>query len=734
MMNRWASILAAIFSTATSSDREEVSDPRIRTLRSDALHVFVMTSFAIAQPVFDRLGNRLSFLTDQNIPNMAVWILVLTLSIGLPVTVILLELLAESISRRSRDVVHSAVVFIVSALMTLCLLVRFDVVPGVVFLGIALTTASVGTWWYFESARVRAMVTLASPGVILFPVLFLSQFFAAQVETGPSASRSSRWRPFPVVFVVFDEFCGSSIMTTERELDAERFPNFAALAKRATWYRNATSVNPNTEHAVPAILSGRLPTQSHLPSPIDRPQNLFSVLHLAGDYKVAAFEPVTNLVPRDLIAVDKADESRDLWTQTASLFEVISTVYLFQIVPAEYRPHLPLIPRTWFGMRDASQVDRKLHRGVFNYGWNDQRDEQFQHFLECIDDASDSTLFFGHFLLPHVPWCYLPSGRHYMTDSNRWELCVDNGNETANESIATQNQQRYLLQIMYVDHLIGKLLSRLEETGLLDRCLLVVTADHGTSFHVGQPRRQLSSGNEADILSVPLFIKLPHQTEGQISDRLVESVDIFPTVADVLGMTLDGQNDGRSLIDMTTPERLFVRSSDFHGVRNFDPKLIRASATPAEIERRFGSPSDRHSLFRIGPIPELIRCSIETLPQTTSPPLELRLTRFGDTVDEDTTSNIPCFFEGAVISPFKARTPVNLAVAINGTIHAVTQTIQDEEIGNHWSAMVPEWAFHVGKNDVRFFAVTGNDWQLTPCVIVETKPTIGDSDNEKAQQ
>ena len=112
-MNR---LISKLMTPAT--ERSEIPNPRLRTRRSDALHVFVMTSFAIAQPVFDRLGNRLSFLTDQNIPNMAVWILVLTLSIGLPVTVILLELLAEWISRRSRDVVHSAVVFIVSALMT----------------------------------------------------------------------------------------------------------------------------------------------------------------------------------------------------------------------------------------------------------------------------------------------------------------------------------------------------------------------------------------------------------------------------------------------------------------------------------------------------------------------------------------------------------------------------------------------------------------------------------------
>ena len=39
-------------------------------------------------------------------------------------------------------------------------------------------------------------------------------------------------------------------------------------------------------------------------------------------------------------------------------------------------------------------------------------------------------------------------------------------------------------------------------------------------------------------MSVPLFIKLPGQTEGRIDDRNVESVDILPTIADVLGISI----------------------------------------------------------------------------------------------------------------------------------------------------------------------------------------------------
>jgi hypothetical protein len=183
---------------------------------------------------------------------------------------------------------------------------------------------------------------------------------------------------------------------------------------------------------------------------------------------------------------------------------------------------------------------------------------------------------------------------------------------------------------------------------------------------------------------------------------------------------------------MTQPERQQVRSREGDDLKLFDIKLIKDSTTPAEIRRRFGTSADPHALFRIGPIPMLVGRSVQSLPQTTGQPIELRLTRFADVVEEDEQKKLPCYFEGSVVSSIKPRVPTILAVAINGTIHAVTQTILDRDVGNHWSAtigrqplvgnhwsaMVPEWAFHPGSNDVRFFAVTGADWQLTPCVAV----------------
>ena len=97
------------------------------------------------------------------------------------------------------------------------------------------------------------------------------------------------------------------------------------------------------------------------------------------------------------------------------------------------------------------------------------------------------TLWYVHFLLPHSPWKYLPSGRPYsVRAAPGWGSDeVWNGNQAA----VDQYWQRHLLQLGYANTVLERIVARLHATGLYDRALLVVTADHGVSFRAGQKRR-----------------------------------------------------------------------------------------------------------------------------------------------------------------------------------------------------------------------------------------------------
>ncbi len=155
-----------------------------------------------------------------------------------------------------------------------------------------------------------------------------------------------------------------------------------------------------------------------------------------------------------------------------------------------------------------------------------------------------------------MPFDYVPSGRRY--DAPSYQTHREGGQGLFLQSdpwLPRVLQQRHLLQVGFVDLLIGKLLDRLEEQGILDEALIVITADHGTSFRHGLPRRSFTEGTRADVMQVPLILKLPGQVVGQVSDRNVETVDIVPTIASALNTTLPYEIDGRSLFDTSRRER-----------------------------------------------------------------------------------------------------------------------------------------------------------------------------------
>ena len=150
-------------------------------------------------------------------------------------------------------------------------------------------------------------------------------------------------------------------------------------------------------------------------------------------------------------------------------------------------------------------------------------------------------------MLPHSPWRFLPSGRQYG-DSLGIEGIADDRWGT-DEVLVTQGLQRHLLQVGFVDRLLGRLVARLEDEGLYDDALVIVTADHGVSFRPGDRRRGVTPTNLGDIASVPLLVKLPGQDEAKIVDRAVRTVDIVPTIADVLETPLPYEADGVSVFD-----------------------------------------------------------------------------------------------------------------------------------------------------------------------------------------
>jgi arylsulfatase A-like enzyme/Tfp pilus assembly protein PilF len=106
--------------------------------------------------------------------------------------------------------------------------------------------------------------------------------------------------------------------------------------------------------------------------------------------------------------------------------------------------------------------------------------------------------------------------------------------------------QPYLGEIAYTDHVVGRLLDWLRQQGLMDRTLIVLTADHGESL--GDHGESTHAYFIYDATThVPLIFRTPWGHRGR-SRGQVSSVDIMPTVLDLVGLPPQEGIDGRSLV------------------------------------------------------------------------------------------------------------------------------------------------------------------------------------------
>jgi hypothetical protein len=157
----------------------------------------------------------------------------------------------------------------------------------------------------------------------------------------------------------------------------------------------------------------------------------------------------------------------------------------------------------------------------------------------ALDDRP--TLSFLHLLLPHGPWRLYPDGQPYATTS----YPVGDYDDSSGEPwVKAMRQQRHLLQAEYADHLVGEIIATLKRTGAYDDSLIVAMADHGVAFRHGSDARLWDDETAPDIAYSPLIIKAPGQTNGGADDQNVTSLDVLPTIADLLDVPVPWTTEG----------------------------------------------------------------------------------------------------------------------------------------------------------------------------------------------
>jgi arylsulfatase A-like enzyme len=123
----------------------------------------------------------------------------------------------------------------------------------------------------------------------------------------------------------------------------------------------------------------------------------------------------------------------------------------------------------------------------------------------------------------------------------------DNFGMTADEQ--RQMIRAYHAATSFIDAQVGRLLDALKELGLDEETIVVFTSDHG--YHLGEHGQWMKTTLWEEATRVPLVIRVPgSNSSGRKSPRVVEMLDIYPTLTELAGLPHYSRNEGRSLVPL----------------------------------------------------------------------------------------------------------------------------------------------------------------------------------------
>jgi len=259
------------------------------------------------------------------------------------------------------------------------------------------------------------------------------------------------------------------------------------------------------------------------------------------------------------------------------------------------------------------------------YGDGMIADEAIQRLRAAKAKAGEPFFLAVGFLKPHLPFV-APKKYWDLYDRNAFQLAQPQTPPTGAPSYAPQfggelrnykdmpasgrlpdDLQRTLIHgyyaaASYMDAQAGRVLAELDQLGLAANTIVVLWGDHG--WHLGDHGIWCKHTNYEQAARIPVLVAGPGVKAGAKTSSLIETVDIYPTLAELAGLPapagLDGRSFSATLRDPAAPHRdhaihVYPRSAPDKGavlgraIRTERHRLVEwkkpgASADTAELE------------------------------------------------------------------------------------------------------------------------------------------------------
>ncbi len=235
------------------------------------------------------------------------------------------------------------------------------------------------------------------------------------------------------------------------------------------------------------------------------------------------------------------------------------------------------IPANRGRKREADWNVARLFTTASRFARENRQRDNFFLWLDCFD--------------PHEPWdapakymkMYDKSpGYDGSIDPRTFLIQVANAPGLSREGVE-RIRAAYRAKVSLMDNWLGKFLDTLEETGLMKKSMLILTADHGTNlddrdgwrFHKTMPPRQ----NEAHV---PMFVYAPGAGSGRC-ESLVQPQDIFATMAGFAGVSVPDGVESREMLKLAQGKAAASREVALTGGASRGPAIYRTWRKPGQV-------------------------------------------------------------------------------------------------------------------------------------------------------
>ncbi len=152
--------------------------------------------------------------------------------------------------------------------------------------------------------------------------------------------------------------------------------------------------------------------------------------------------------------------------------------------------------------------------------------------------------------VPDIPEGVNPASLHNSGEFNAYRAGEEHPSleHPVSDAYARRLRHAYFAAVSYVDAQAGKVLAALDSLGLAGNTVVVVWGDHG--WHLGDDRVWGKHTLFEWALRSVFLVRAPGMARGAVCDKVVSSVDVYPTLMELCGIDDTLPTDGRSLVPL----------------------------------------------------------------------------------------------------------------------------------------------------------------------------------------